>query len=154
MLDSVNALRTASGLRPLQLDASLNAAALTHSRDMSRQNRPWHFGADGSSPVERVVDAGYNKRMLGENISETYETETETLAAWMQDPLTRGTIMAPEGEDMGFAFQQDGNGKIWYTLVVGGGPVLSVLSPAPRANTAPPSAVPTVPVPTTEAPGV
>ncbi|MAQ85925.1 MAG: hypothetical protein CMH12_22485 [Maritimibacter sp.] len=154
MLDSVNALRSANGLRPLQLDSSLNAAALTHSRDMSRQGRPWHFGADGSSPVERVVDAGYTKRMLGENISETYETETETLAAWMQDPLTRGTVMAPEGEDMGFAFQQDANGKIWYTLVVGGGPVLSVLSPAPRANTAPPAPAPTVPVPTTEAPGV
>ena len=74
MLDSVNALRSANGLRPLQLDSSLNAAALTHSRDMSRQGRPWHFGADGSSPVERVVDAGYTKRMLGENISETYET--------------------------------------------------------------------------------
>ncbi|MDF0595894.1 CAP domain-containing protein [Psychromarinibacter halotolerans] len=154
MLDSVNALRSANGLRPLQLDSSLNAAALTHSRDMSRQGRPWHFGADGSSPVERVVDAGYTKRMLGENISETYETETETLAAWMQDPLTRGTVMAPEGEDMGFAFQQDANGKIWYTLVVGGGPVLSVLSPAPRANTAPPAPAPTVPVPTTETPGV
>ena len=154
MLDSVNALRSANGLRPLQLDSSLNAAALTHSRDMSRQGRPWHFGADGSSPVERVVDAGYTNRMLGENISETYETETETLAAWMQDPLTRGTVMAPEGEDMGFAFQQDANGKIWYTLVVGGGPVLSVLSPAPRANTAPPAPAPTVPVPTTETPGV
>ena len=154
MLDSVNALRSANGLRPLQLDSSLNAAALTHSRDMSRQGRPWHFGADGSSPVERVADAGYTKRMLGENISETYETETETLAAWMQDPLTRGTVMAPEGEDMGFAFQQDANGKIWYTLVVGGGPVLSVLSPAPRANTAPPAPAPTVPVPTTETPGV
>ena len=62
--------------------------------------------------------------------------------------------MAPEGEDMGFAFQQDANGKIWYTLVVGGGPVLSVLSPAPRANTAPPAPAPTVPVPTAEAPGV
>ena len=60
----------------------------------------------------------------------------------------------PEGEDMGFAFQQDANGKIWYTLVVGGGPVLSVLSPAPRANTAPPAPAPTVPVPTTETPGV
>ena len=57
-------------------------------------------------------------------------------------------------EDMGFAFQQDANGKIWYTLVVGGGPVLSVLSPAPRANTAPPAPAPTVPVPTTETPGV
>ncbi|MEP6444609.1 MAG: CAP domain-containing protein, partial [Hyphomicrobiales bacterium] len=50
MLDSVNALRSSSGSNPLKLDASLNAAAATHARDMSTQNRPWHFGSDGSSP--------------------------------------------------------------------------------------------------------
>ena len=51
---------------------------------MARQNRPWHFGSDGSSPLDRVKRAGYPGMMLGENISETYETELETLSAWMQ----------------------------------------------------------------------
>ena len=52
MLDSVNALRQARGVSPLTLNAKLNAAAATHSRDMSVQNRPWHFGSDGSSPAK------------------------------------------------------------------------------------------------------
>ena len=39
MLDSVNALRSSAGVTPLALDAKLNAAAATHSRDMSVQNR-------------------------------------------------------------------------------------------------------------------
>ena len=54
MLDSVNALRQAAGAGPVELNAQLTAAAATHSRDMSVQNRPWHFGSDGSSPIDRV----------------------------------------------------------------------------------------------------
>jgi uncharacterized protein YkwD len=56
-LDSVNALRGARGLRPVQLNAQLTAAAATHSRDMAVQNRPWHFGSDGSSPLDRACGA-------------------------------------------------------------------------------------------------
>ena len=119
MLDSVNALRQASGLQPVQLNAQLNAAAATHSKDMARQNRPWHFGSDGSSPIDRAARAGYFGTFLGEAISETYETETETLAAWMQEPGPRAVIMDPKASQMGFAWHQEANGKIWWTLLTG-----------------------------------
>lgn len=119
MLDSVNALREASGRAPVQLNAELNAAAATHSRDMSVQNRPWHFGSDGSSPLDRVARVGYQGRLMGENISETYETELETLAAWMEDPATRAVILDPEARQMGFAWFQETSGKIWWTMVLG-----------------------------------
>ncbi|MEO0569986.1 MAG: CAP domain-containing protein, partial [Pseudomonadota bacterium] len=59
MLDSVNSLREAAGHGPVELNSQLNAAAATHSRDMSLQNRPWHFGSDGSSPIDRVKRVGY-----------------------------------------------------------------------------------------------
>ncbi|MHA6347329.1 divisome-associated lipoprotein DalA [Roseivivax sp. CAU 1761] len=121
MLDAVNALRADAGRPPLELNAQLNAAAATHSRDMSVQNRPWHFGSDGSSPVDRVRRVGYRGQLLGENISETYETELQTLTAWMQDSTTRETIMNPAARDMGFSWYQEDNGKIWWTLVTGGG---------------------------------
>lgn len=119
MLDSVNALRQVQGAQPLQLNAELNAAAATHSRDMAVQNRPWHFGSDGSSPIDRVSRVGYNGRFLGENISETYETELQTLSAWMSAPETRGVIMDPRANDMGFAWYQEEGGKIWWTLITG-----------------------------------
>lgn len=120
ILDSVNALRSASGLNPVQLDAKLNSAAATHSRDMSVQNRPWHFGSDGSSPLDRVRRAGYVGPMIGENISETYETELETLAAWMDEPGTRSVILDQSAINMGFAWFQESSGKIWWTMVMGG----------------------------------
>jgi uncharacterized protein YkwD len=120
MLDSINALRGVAGASPLSLNSQLTAAAATHSLDMSAQNRAWHFGSDGSSPLDRVKRTGYPGIMRGENISETYETEVETLSAWMDLTDTRNVILDVKSTDMGFSWHQDANGKIWWTLVTGG----------------------------------
>ncbi|MDA5092954.1 CAP domain-containing protein [Aliiroseovarius sp. KMU-50] len=119
MLDSINSLRQAAGQAPVVLNARLNAAAATHSRDMSVQNRPWHFGSDGSSPIDRVARTGFEGLMLGEAISETYETELETLSAWMDEPGTRDVILDPRARKLGFAWLQEPGGKIWWTLLLG-----------------------------------
>lgn len=120
MLDAVNALRANSNLAPVELEARLNAAAATHSRDMSNQNRPWHFGSDGSSPIDRVQRAGYTGPVIGEVISETYETELETLAAWMEQQDTRRIILSPDARNLGFSWFQESNGKLWWTMILGG----------------------------------
>ena len=119
MLDAINALRGARAVGALTFDAALDAAALTHSRDMSMQNRPWHFGSDGSSPLSRVQRVGYTGIFLGELISETFETELETLSAWMNDTNTRAVLMDPQARQMGFAWYQETSGKIWWTLLTG-----------------------------------
>ena len=119
LLDSVNTLRSARGLTPLAFNAQLNAAAATHSRDMSVQNRPWHFGSDGSSPLVRAQRSGFTGRLLGENISETYETELETLSSWMAQPDTRVVIMDPQATRLGFSWFQESGGKIWWTMMTG-----------------------------------
>ncbi|WP_235855990.1 divisome-associated lipoprotein DalA [Mesobaculum littorinae] len=119
VLDAANALRQAAGLPALQLNAAMNAAAATHARDMSIQNRPWHFGSDGSSPIDRVRRAGYTGTVVGENISETYETELQTLTAWMDEGPTRKTVMDPRARNMGVSWFQEPNGKIWWTMITG-----------------------------------
>jgi uncharacterized protein YkwD len=124
VVDAVNALRAASGTQPIQLNARLTAAAATHAQDMARQNRPWHFGSDGSSPIDRVRRVGYPGLLIGENISETYETELETLSAWMDQEDTRRVLLDPRGSDLGFAWHQESNGKIWWTLIMGANSVL------------------------------
>jgi uncharacterized protein YkwD len=121
VLDSVNALRGAAGAPQLALNAELNAAAATHARDMAVQNRPWHFGSDGSSPIDRAQRAGYRGTVLGENISETYEAELQTVAAWMTQADTRDVITDPRGRDLGIAYFQEDSGKIWWCLLVGDG---------------------------------
>ena len=62
---------------------------------------------------------GYTGSVLGANISETYESELETLAAWMEMPDTRGVILDRRATDMGFDWFHEPNGKIWWTLVLG-----------------------------------
>ncbi|MEI4485329.1 CAP domain-containing protein [Frigidibacter sp. MR17.14] len=118
-LDAVNALRQARGAAPMVLDAQLTAAAATHARDMAVQNRPWHFGSDGSSPVERVRRTGYPGIAQGENISESYETELETLSAWMEDANTARVVTDPNARAVGLSWYQEPNGKIWWTMVTG-----------------------------------
>lgn len=119
LLDAMNTLRAASGAPPLAFDSKLTAAASTHARDMSIQNRPWHFGSDGSSPLVRVQRAGFTGRLMGELISETYETELETLSAWMAEPDTRTVVLDPEARLLGFSWFQEDSGKIWWTAVTG-----------------------------------
>ena len=118
MLDGLNALRISAGAPSVRLNAKLTAAAATHSRDMSVQNRPWHFGSDGSSPIDRLRRIGYNGSLTGETISETYETEIETLGAWIREPNTQVVLLDTDATEVGIAWFQERNGKIWWTLVL------------------------------------
>ena len=134
LLDNVNELRAAAGAGAVQLNPQLNAAAATHSADMARQNRPWHFGSDGSSPLDRARRAGFQGQFRGELISETFETELETLSAWMNDPNTRQVILDRGATALGFAWHQESGGKIWWTLVMGGPGAPTVVQPNVRAE--------------------
>lgn len=117
--NSLNTLRAARGLAPLEFNAALNAAALAHARDMSAQGRPWHFGSDGSSPLVRAQRAGYGGHLQGELIAETYESDLETLAEWSGQADTLGVMMDAAANEMGFSWYQEPSGKIWWTLVTG-----------------------------------
>lgn len=119
MLESVNSLRRAAGAAPVQLDSQLTAAAATHSRDMAVQNRPWHFGSDGSSPLERLRRVGYAGDFVGEVISESFEDDATTFSAWMEDAVSREVILDPAATRLGVAWFQEPAGKIWWTMVFG-----------------------------------
>ena len=57
---------------------------------------------------------------LGELISETYQTELETLSAWMAQPDTREVILDARAREAGFSWFQEPGGKIWWTMLTGG----------------------------------
>lgn len=118
-LDSVNALRQGRGLQPIQLNPQLTASAQSHAADMSRQQRAWAFGADGSSPYDRLRRSGFYGALVGEAYSQSFETEAETLSAWMSDGAWSGEILAADATDMGLGWHQDNNGLIWWVLVMG-----------------------------------
>ena len=118
-LDAVNAIRGSRGLPALEIDAALVSAAKAHAADMARQNRPWHFGSDGSSPPERVARAGFSGSFEGQNISETFEDDFNTLNAWMSNPLTSQVILDPEANALGIGYFQESGGKVWWVQILG-----------------------------------
>ncbi|SET46487.1 CAP domain-containing protein [Paracoccus homiensis] len=119
VLQQINTLRANVGAPALMMNPQLSAAAATHSRDMAAQNRAWHWGSDGSSPLDRARSQGYFGTLVGENISETYENDIQTLNAWMSERDTRDVIMDPTATNLGFAWYQEPSGKVWWTLLAG-----------------------------------
>ena len=117
MTDEVNLLRAENGLNAISLNESLNLAAVAHSQDMYDQNRAWHFGSDGSSPLERIARFGFIGELTGENISETYENDELTLKAWMDQENTRSIILDKDAKYMGLGWYQAQDGKIWWTQI-------------------------------------
>ena len=91
---------------------------------MSVQNRPWHFGSDGSSPLVRAQRVGYTGKLLGELISETYQTELVTLSDWMEQADTRDMVLDPRASEMGFSWFQEPSGKLWWTMLLGSAKVV------------------------------
>ncbi|MFN4099966.1 MAG: CAP domain-containing protein [Pararhodobacter sp.] len=140
--DAINTVRQQRGLVPVEYDLALASAAATHARDMAVQGRPWHFGSDGSSPLDRVRRVGYTGYFIGEAVSETYETELETLTAWLSQPDTRAIILDPRARDLGFAWHQEEAGKLWWSLALGASGLPAetaqlIQQPAPFADTRP-----------------
>jgi uncharacterized protein YkwD len=118
-VDAVNAVRVQNGLQPVQLSAELNAAADTHARDISVQQRAWHFGSDLTSPRERAFRAGYRGEVVGENLSEGSDSDLTVLASWLDFADTRAVILDPSARGLGLGVYQDSTGKIWWVQLLG-----------------------------------
>jgi uncharacterized protein YkwD len=86
---------------PLTASSRLNDAADAHARDMARRNYFDHRGRDGKQPRDRVVRAGYQFRLTGENIAFGPETAEEVVAGWLDSPGHCANIMEPRFEHIG-----------------------------------------------------
>jgi uncharacterized protein YkwD len=97
--------RTTFAAAPLlSLNASLERAALEHSRDMAINGYMDHTGRDGSSPADRITRTGYKWRMVGENLASGIMTPEETVAGWLQSPHHCENLMTSRFTEMGVAF--------------------------------------------------
>lgn len=86
---------------PLAASQQLNEAAATHARDMARRKFFEHRGSNGSQPKDRVMRAGYQPRLTGENIAYGPESAEEVVAGWLASPGHCANIMEPRFQDIG-----------------------------------------------------
>jgi len=117
----INDIRAQYSLSPLILNDSLTVAARRHSQDMAQNNFLSHTGSDGSSPWDRMRDAGYRLRQGGENVAAGYSTPAAVLNGWMSSPGHRANMLSPNFCDLGvgYAYENQSIYRYYWTLDLG-----------------------------------
>lgn len=116
MLALINDERAAIGLDPLRLITLLNEAAETHSKWMLEADQFSHDGEDGSSPSDRMGEAGYpfeGNSLALENIgwqsARGEEGHADDVAqvhnSLMNSAGHRANILNPDAEDIGIGVE-------------------------------------------------
>jgi serralysin len=116
MLNLINNERTSRGLDPLKLELRLNDAAEDHSDWMLRTENFSHTGIDGSSPGDRMRDAGFvfsGSWSWAENIAWQSERGAPGLSddvvdlhnALMNSPGHRANILNPDVTVIGIGIE-------------------------------------------------
>jgi len=115
MLELVNAARVKGGVQPLANNGLLNDSADAHVNWMISSNKLSHTGEGGSSPFDRMVDAGFvfsGAYTWGENIvweslrgAAGYTDEVKDLHNWlMNSPGHYANIMKASFTQVGIGF--------------------------------------------------
>lgn len=123
MLERINDERAKAGVAPLAFNRTLNAAADSHSAWMISTDHFSHTGANGSSPTQRMQNAGYafnGSWASGENIAwastrapSGYQDEVELLHTnLMNSPGHRANILNASFREIGIGFKV-GSYKSW-----------------------------------------
>jgi uncharacterized protein YkwD len=114
ILDAVNAARAVprncgerafAAAPPVAWNDALGAAALEHSRDMAAHRHFAHEGSDGSLVAGRATRAGYDWRLVGENIASGQPSAREAVAGWIESPGHCANLMNPAFTDMGAGYE-------------------------------------------------
>jgi uncharacterized protein YkwD len=90
-----NLYRAQNGRPPLVEDPRLMASAGGYATDMMRRGVLSHFGADGSTPWDRMTRQGYIWSDASENIAEGQTSNTEVMQDWESSPGHRADILGP-----------------------------------------------------------
>ena len=113
VLGQINATRAANGCGPVAANPQLTASAARQANDMLEHGVQGHTGSDGSSPAQRVKDAGYaSYAKLGEIVFwSTGPGGTPAVAVtwWMNSPRHRAIITDCEMTDAGFSAVSNGD---------------------------------------------
>lgn len=99
LLEEINRVRAANGVRPLRTDARLRAAAEAHSRDMVAHGYLGHgdFG-------RRLQSYGVRARAVGENVAWGAGSSVRAravVASWMSSPWHRANLLSREFRRIG-----------------------------------------------------
>jgi len=145
MLNAVNAERSNEGLGALCYNDKLINAAQIHSDDMAGGNFLSHDGSDGSSPFERITDAGFSWNYAAENIAQGQQTVESVMTAWMNSSGHRANILSSSSKYFGLGLAYSASNTPYWTQVFANSQSesCSSVTPAPVSPVTNPTAPPT-----------
>jgi uncharacterized protein YkwD len=107
-----NQLRTARGLAPVRLDASLCRAAASHALDMAQNHYFGHtrrtaglFGE--STPGSRASAEGYRWSFIAENIACGQQTGLSAFLAWVSSRPHYHNLVSPVVRELGIGIARN-----------------------------------------------
>jgi uncharacterized protein YkwD len=106
----INEERAAYGVGPVQPDASLRQAALSHSTEMVNLGYFEHTSPAGVTFIDRIEDTGYTRGArfweVGENLvwgTGPLSTPQSLVTSWMNSPPHRENLLRPRFREIGIA---------------------------------------------------
>lgn len=99
---------------PLAVNAELRCAARLHSQDMGERGYFDHDTPEGVSPFDRMNEAGYVGRLMGENIAKGQQSPAEVVDGWMNSPGHCSNIMNGRFTEIGIGYWQGESDNQWF----------------------------------------
>ncbi len=126
LIDEVNALRATNGLPAYKVNPILMEVAQQHADYLATKGIITHFGADGSRPYQRAIDAGYavgGDLSAGGNFGENIHSGANLspigiVTFWKGDAANLEIMLSPVFEDVGVG-EATATGITFYVLVAG-----------------------------------
>jgi len=100
MLILVNKERVKKGLEPVIAEASLRSLSRDYAKDMLARGYFSHYSPEGTSPFERMDNAGISYTAAGENLALAPDVEL-AMQGLMKSPGHRANILSPNYAKLG-----------------------------------------------------
>ena len=106
---------------PLRWDASLQAVASAHSRDMAHRNYFDHRSPEGRTVRDRVAATSYRSKFVGENLAGGDPNLPSALRGWIESPAHCENLMDPRFNEVAVSCvgQRGSQWGTYWTMVLG-----------------------------------
>lgn len=126
VLEEINQLRMENNLTPYEPHPILMEVAQAHAESLAARGFVTHYGADGSRPYERALQAGYSVGGdlstggdLAENVHSGADLTPEKLVIiWNGDAVTRETLLSENYADIGIG-EASATGITYHVVMAG-----------------------------------
>lgn len=119
----VNQARLDKSLAPYGFSSLLTAAAQRHADDLAAHEIWSHTGSDGSTPRQRIAEAGYagwawnsGELIASENFWTGQGSIEDAMAFFLEDPPHRENILSTTYREIGIGVATDAAGRNYYVL--------------------------------------